>query len=117
MNLERSPEGHCGRVKSYHDPRVQRKGFRVRTPVMQKVVIYTAVPCGYCRAAKGFFEQQGIPFEEIELTGSRDKRLALAERTGQRTVPQIFVGDTHVGGYTDLVSLASSGQLDDLLAG
>ncbi len=83
---------------------------------MQKVVIYTAVPCGYCRAAKGFFDQQGIQYEEIDLTGNRDARLEIAERTGQRTVQQIYVGDTHVGGYTDLVALASSGELDSLLA-
>ena len=84
---------------------------------MTPVRIYTAVPCGYCNAAKAFFADNGIPYEEIDLTGDRDARMALLERTGQRTVPQIFVGEPHVGGYTDLIALARSGGLQGLLAG
>jgi glutaredoxin 3 len=83
---------------------------------MSKVVIYTAVPCGYCRAAKSFFDQREIGYDEVDLTGDRDARMDLAQRSGQRTVPQIFIGETHVGGYTDLVALASSGKLEGLLA-
>lgn len=83
---------------------------------MSKVVIYTAVPCGYCRAAKSFFDQRDIGYEEVDMTGDRDARIDLAQRSGQRTVPQIFIGETHVGGYTDLVALASAGKLEGLLA-
>ncbi len=81
------------------------------------VVIYTAVPCGYCSAAKRFFEGQEIPYMEIDLTGNRDARMDLMRRTGQRTVPQIFVGDTHIGGYSDLVALHGQGGLEPLLQG
>lgn len=115
MNAEDSPEGYSRRVKSYHVLRGRRKRFPVSSSGMNKVLIYTAVPCGYCTAAKGFFEKQGIPYEEVDLTGDRDARMGLIERTGQRTVPQIFVGETHVGGYTDLVALASAGELQALL--
>ena len=84
---------------------------------MTPVRIYTAVPCGYCSAAKRFFDEREIAYEEVDLTGDYDARAALLEETGQRTVPQIFVGDTHVGGYTDLIALARGGRLDQLLAG
>ncbi|MCP4807649.1 MAG: glutaredoxin 3 [Proteobacteria bacterium] len=82
---------------------------------MTPVRIYTAVPCGYCSAAKGFFKDNDIAYEEIDLTGDRDARMDLIQKTGQRTVPQIFIGDTHVGGYTDLIALARSGGLQPLL--
>lgn len=80
-----------------------------------KVVIYTAVPCGYCSAAKRFFKAEDIAYQEIDLTGDHAQRMDLMQRSGQRTVPQIFVGDTHVGGYTDLVALHREGRLDPLL--
>lgn len=82
---------------------------------MSDVTIYTAVPCGYCAAAKSFFDSRGITYTEIDLTGRREERLALLQRTGQRTVPQIFIGEVHVGGYTDLRALASRGGLEPLL--
>jgi glutaredoxin 3 len=82
---------------------------------MREVIIYTAVPCGYCSAAKSFFKSRKIPFKEIDLTGDRAARLQLMDRTGQRTVPQIFVGDVHVGGYTDLRALDQRGGLTPLL--
>jgi len=79
------------------------------------VRIYTAVPCGYCSAAKRFFDERGVEYDEVDLTGDYDARAALLEATGQRTVPQIFIGDMHVGGYTDLIALARGGRLDQLL--
>ena len=84
---------------------------------MAPVVIYTAVPCGYCSAAKRFFEQRSIEYMEIDLTGNRPARMDLMQKTGQRTVPQIFIGDTHVGGYSDLVALHGQGGLEPLLEG
>lgn len=84
---------------------------------MTPVRIYTSVPCGYCNAAKRFFDERSVDYEEIDLTGDYDAREALLEETGQRTVPQIFIGKTHVGGYSDLIALVRGGKLDQLLAG
>ena len=82
---------------------------------MVNVRIFTSTPCGYCSAAKRFFTQRSISSKGIDLTGNVEERRGLLQRTGQRTVPQIFIGETHVGGYTDLVALASRGELDALL--
>ena len=84
---------------------------------MASVQMYTTRSCGYCRAAKAFLERhKGVEVEEIDLTTDPEARRALAARTGQRTVPQIFVGEHHVGGYTDLRALDAAGGLDPLLA-
>ena len=82
---------------------------------MADITIYTAIPCGYCMAAKQFFDARGLTYDEVDLTGNRDERLALMQRTGQRTVPQIFIGETHVGGYTDVRDLDRQGGLKPLL--
>ena len=82
---------------------------------MAQIVIYTAVPCGYCRAAKQFFKERGLAFSEVDLTHRPEERMALVERTQSRTVPQIFIGETHVGGYTDLRDLDAAGDLETLL--
>lgn len=84
---------------------------------MARVVIYSADYCSYCRAAKAFFTQKGIEYEEIDVSADMEERQKLAERTGQMTVPQIFVGETHVGGYTDLRALDAKGGLQPLLQG
>ncbi|MEE2751114.1 MAG: glutaredoxin domain-containing protein [Myxococcota bacterium] len=78
---------------------------------MQQVLLYTAVPCGYCRAAKHLLESLDLAYDEVDLTHDREQRLALMEKTGQRTVPQIFVGDTHVGGFMELRALHLAGGL------
>jgi glutaredoxin 3 len=83
---------------------------------MQPVVIYTTTSCGFCRSAKAWFSARGIPFSEVDVTGDDAARVALVERSGgQRTVPQIFVGDVHVGGYSDLVALDGQGKFTPLL--
>lgn len=82
---------------------------------MAKVTIYSTDYCSYCRAAKRFFDQKGVPYEEIDLSGDDAGRDALRQRTGRTTVPQIFVGDVHVGGYDDLRALDGRGGLDPLL--
>ena len=84
---------------------------------MANVTLYSTDYCGYCRAAKRFLDEKGIPVTEIDLSGDDAGREALRARTGRTTVPQIFVGDTHVGGYTDLVALDRAGGLAPLLAG
>lgn len=89
--------------------------MRLASGVMAKVTIYSTDYCGYCRAAKRFFDSKGVPYEEIDLSGDDDARDALRTRTGRTTVPQIFVGEVHVGGYDDLRALDQRGGLDPLL--
>ncbi|MDP2317321.1 MAG: glutaredoxin 3 [Pseudomonadota bacterium] len=82
---------------------------------MSKVIIYSTDYCSYCRAAKRFFDSKGVQYEEIDLTGDDEARDALRARTGRTTVPQIFVGDVHVGGFDDLRALDQKGGLEPLL--
>ena len=82
---------------------------------MQPVRIYTTTYCGYCRAAKALLDRKGVPYQEIDVTEDDAARESLTRQTGQRTVPQIFVGETHVGGFTDLDALERAGKLDPLL--
>ena len=82
---------------------------------MKPVQIYTTTYCGFCRQAKDLLTRKGVPFTEKDVTEDDAERERLTERTGQRTVPQIFIGDTHVGGYSDLDALERAGKLDALL--
>ena len=85
---------------------------------MQPVVIYTKFSCPYCHAAKDLLTQKGAAFEEISVDGDRAAQAAMAEKAnGSSTVPQIFIGGTHVGGCDDIYALDSEGRLDALLAG
>jgi glutaredoxin 3 len=84
---------------------------------MQKAVIYTTRFCPYCHMAKRLLSGKGASFEEIDVTGDRVAREALIVKAGGRaTVPQIWIGDTHVGGFDDLYALDRAGRLDALLA-
>ncbi|WP_460231361.1 glutaredoxin 3 [Aurantivibrio plasticivorans] len=69
---------------------------------MEPALVYSSDMCGYCVAAKRLLEQQGIPYQEINVSREPAKRLEMMERSGRRTVPQIFFGDEHIGGFTDL---------------
>lgn len=83
---------------------------------MAKVEIYTTPTCPYCHAAKALLADKGVDFTEITVL-EPDLREKMTERAhGRRTVPQIFIGDTHVGGYDDLAALERQGGLDPLLA-
>lgn len=82
---------------------------------MRTVTIYSTEWCPYCVAAKRFLTGKGVPWQEIDLTEDDAGRAALVERTGRRTVPQIYVGEEHVGGYDDLRALDSKGGLMPLL--
>ncbi len=85
---------------------------------MPPVVIYTKATCPYCHAAKDLLRRKGAAFEEISVDGDRAGQAAMAERAhGRSTVPQIFVGSTHIGGCDDLYDLEGEGKLDALLAG
>ncbi len=84
---------------------------------MQKVEIYTSPLCGYCHAAKRLLKQKGVPFSEVDILAEPNRKAEMIKRAnGGRTVPQIFVGETHVGGCDDLYALDRAGKLDPLLA-
>jgi glutaredoxin 3 len=81
-----------------------------------KVTIYTASLCPYCHMAKELLRSKGITFEEVDVTGQADLRAEMCSRAGGRnTVPQIWVGDVHVGGCDDLYCLDRAGRLNQLL--
>lgn len=83
---------------------------------MKKVEIYTTQWCPYCHAAKSLLDEKGVNYEEVDADDP-EVRMAMVQRAnGRRTVPQIFVGETHVGGYDDMAALDRRGQLDPLLA-
>jgi glutaredoxin 3 len=84
---------------------------------MTRVVLYTTPYCGYCRAAKRLLSKKGVTFTEIDVGEDMEQRREMIERAfGQRTVPQIFINDTHVGGYHELAELERTTKLDALLA-
>jgi len=84
---------------------------------MKPVEIYTTPLCGYCHAAKRLLTAKGIAFTEIDVSRDPSLRAAMTQRSnGGRTVPQIFVGELHVGGCDDLYALEQAGRLDPLLA-
>lgn len=84
---------------------------------MTKVKVYTAGNCCYCHMAKDLLRRKGAAFEEVDLTGRADLRADLRDKAGGRnTVPQIWIGEVHVGGCDDLHALDRSGKLDTLLA-
>jgi glutaredoxin 3 len=85
-------------------------------PAMKSVEIYTTPLCGYCFAAKRLLNEKGVSFAEIDVSRDPSKRQEMMARAGRHTVPQIFVGETHVGGCDDLYALDSAGKLDPLLA-
>ena len=82
---------------------------------MPKITIYTTPICPYCVRAKHLLKKKGAAFEEIDVFMDRDKRGEMEARTGRYTVPQIFIGDRHVGGCDDLYALEGQGGLDPLL--
>ena len=85
---------------------------------MKPVKIYTTNYCGYCVRAKDLLTRKGVKYEEVDVTGNDEMRAQLVELSGgQRTVPQIFIGETHVGGYTDLARMETEGRLDPMLNG
>ncbi|PRY23033.1 glutaredoxin 3 [Aliiruegeria haliotis] len=85
---------------------------------MQSVEIYTSPTCGFCHAAKRLLANKGVSFAEIDVARQPDRRQEMMGRSnGGYTVPQIFIGATHVGGCDDLYALERSGKLDPLLAG
>lgn len=84
---------------------------------MADVTIYTKFGCGYCFRAKKLLDEKGVDYTEHDITMGGAKRDEMTQRAPQaRTVPQIFIGDAHVGGSDDLAALERAGKLDALLA-
>lgn len=82
---------------------------------MKRVRVYSTRFCPYCQMARGLLQRKGVPFEEIAVDQDPARREEMMRMSGRRTVPQIFVGDTHVGGFDDLSALDSAGGFDPLL--
>ena len=84
---------------------------------MRPVEIYTTPFCGYCAMAKRLLDRKSVAYREIDVSADPDLRATMVQRAnGRRTVPQIFIGATHVGGSDDLHALEHAGKLDPLLA-
>ena len=81
------------------------------------VVVYATPFCSYCGAARMLLTKKGVRFTEHLVSDDAERRAEMEALSGRRTVPQIFIGDTHVGGFDDLYALDRSGRLDELLAG
>lgn len=84
--------------------------------MMPEIIIYTAKLCPYCTMAKKILNKKGAPFIEINVDSKPGLRQEMMQKTQRRTVPQIFIGDMHVGGFDDLYRLETSNELDPLLA-
>lgn len=79
------------------------------------VTIYTTGWCGFCVQAKALLTRKGVDFKEIDVGDGPGLRDEMVARSGQRTVPQVFIGDRHVGGFDELVAAERNGELDKLL--
>ncbi|MFM7558006.1 MAG: glutaredoxin 3 [Alphaproteobacteria bacterium] len=82
---------------------------------MKKVIVYSKDICPYCVKAKNLLQKKGVNFTEIKITTDEQKQEMIKKANGRMTVPQIFIGDFHVGGCDDLHALESEGKLDKIL--
>ncbi len=82
---------------------------------MSPVTIYSSAVCGYCMAAKNFLKNKGFDYAEVRIDLDPEQRRLMVERAGRTSVPQIFVGEVHVGGYDDMVAMDRRGELMPLL--
>lgn len=81
---------------------------------MSDIKIYVTEYCGYCKMAERLLDEMNIDFDEIDVTNDPEERKSLVDRTGKRTVPQIFIRGESIGGFTDLKALKDSGELAEL---
>jgi len=82
----------------------------------KKVVVYSTKTCPYCVQAKMLLGKKGVHYSEIDVSDENERQKMVEKANGKRSVPQIFIGDTHVGGFDDLNRLNQEGKLDSLLA-
>jgi glutaredoxin 3 len=83
---------------------------------MARVRMYTTAVCPFCQMAERLLQGKGAEIDKVRVDLDPAERTAMMEKTGRRTVPQIYIGETHVGGYDDLAALDRAGKLDSLLA-
>lgn len=83
--------------------------------VQPRVVMYTTAWCPYCVRARALLDSKGVPFQDLRIEGRMDLRAEMQDRTGRTSVPQIFIGGRHIGGYDDMADLDRAGELDALL--
>lgn len=83
--------------------------------VVPPITLYTSATCGYCMAAKNFLKSRGLTWNEVRVDLDPAERERMVARARRTTVPQIFIGETHVGGYDDLIVLHRAGKLEALL--
>lgn len=81
------------------------------------VVVYGTLACPFCRSARALLDGRGVAYEEIRVDLEPSRRVEMRRRGGGHTVPQIWIGETHVGGFTDMLALERAGRLDALLSG
>ena len=81
-----------------------------------KILMYTTKSCPYCRAARSYFDQRGVSYEDVQLDEDPDRRQQLSAQYSWNTVPMILIGDEFIGGYDDLLGLEASGKLAELLS-
>ena len=92
------------------------RGGATSKSLMKPVIVYTTQMCPYCVRAKSLLGKKGVPYEEVDVMMDMKAREEMLSRSGgARTVPQIFIGDTHVGGFDELNALEREGKLDPLL--
>ncbi len=94
-----------------------REGLTLNATARPEVTMYATGWCPYCSRARALLQRKGVQWREIDVEAEPEKRAEMMQRSGRRTVPQIFVGDHHVGGSDDLHELERDGRLDALLAG
>lgn len=82
-----------------------------------EIILYTSAMCGYCSAAKNFLKSRNLTWSEVRIDTDPVARERMLARARRSTVPQIFIGDIHVGGYDDMMALHRAGKLEPLLAG
>jgi glutaredoxin 3 len=87
------------------------------TLVQTPVVLYTTSWCPYCERARALLRAKGVSFQEINLEAQPERRDEMIRRSGRHTVPQIFIGERHIGGSDDMMALDAAGDLDPLLQG
>ena len=83
--------------------------------VAPPITLYTSATCGYCMAAKNFLKSRGLSWNEVRIDLDPAERERMVARTSRTTVPQIFIGEAHVGGYDDMMALHRAGKLEALL--
>ncbi len=84
---------------------------------MSRTIVYTTAYCQFCTRAKQLLKARGIPYEEIDISEDAEARSQLVQRTGRRTVPQIFIDERAIGGYEELAALDAAGELKGLVSG